>query len=214
MALHVADEIDVNVPAQAEGLERELVALAFLGADAEDAHAGILVTEHFAGVDAAHDGVVNQVNRFTFDVGAGIEQDEFLVRRRDDGGNAAAVHARNPAELEGRRGENATGVAEGNDAVGLAFVNQFHGAGDGAIAFAAQGGGRLVLHGKHFTGMNEVDPPVAQAGLFERGLNVVLVADEVDGGEMVVGFESAFNAFNDDLATVVAAHDIHCDAHS
>jgi hypothetical protein len=62
--------------------------------------------------------------------------------------------------------------------------------------------------------MNKVDPPVAQAGLFERGVKLGLVADEVDGGEMVVGFEGASNAFNDDLATVVAAHDIHCDAHS
>jgi hypothetical protein len=41
-----------------------------------------------------------------------------------------------------------------------------------------------------------------------------LVADKVDGGKVVVGLERAFDSLNDDLTTVVAAHDIHCDAHS
>jgi len=45
-------------------------------------------------------------------------------------------------------------------------------------------------------------------------VNVVRVADKMDAGKIGVGLESAYNAFNDDLATVVAAHDIHCDAHS
>jgi hypothetical protein len=43
---------------------------------------------------------------------------------------------------------------------------------------------------------------------------VFLVADEVNGSEVFVGFESSFDSFDDHFATVVATHDIHCDAHS
>ena len=40
-----------------------------------------------------------------------------------------------------------------------------------------------------------------------------LVADEVEGVMARIGFECPFGAFDDDPATVVATHDIHCDSH-
>jgi hypothetical protein len=41
-----------------------------------------------------------------------------------------------------------------------------------------------------------------------------LVADEIKRGDFFVGLKRQLCACNDDPATVVAAHDIHCDSHS
>ena len=48
----------------------------------------------------------------------------------------------------------------------------------------------------------------------QGGVDFGLVADEVKGGDFVVAFQRPFGAGDDDPATVVATHDIHCDSHS
>jgi hypothetical protein len=45
-------------------------------------------------------------------------------------------------------------------------------------------------------------------------MDVGLVADKEEGGNFIVAFQRPFGAGNDDPATVVATHDIHCDSHS
>ena len=52
-----------------------------------------------------------------------------------------------------------------------------------------------------------------QAGVLAGRLDRVLMADQENGGNARVGFQRAFDSFNDDPATVVATHDIHCDSH-
>ena len=44
-------------------------------------------------------------------------------------------------------------------------------------------------------------------------MDVSLVADKVEGGNFVVAFQRPFGTGDDDPATVVAAHDIHCYSH-
>jgi hypothetical protein len=75
------------------------------------------------------------VQRLAFHVRAGVEQHKFASLPRNDRGDAAAVHAGNAPDLERGRRENAAGVAERNQRVGLAFADQFGGAGDGRILF-------------------------------------------------------------------------------
>ena len=111
MAFDVADEVQVQLLAELEGSQRQFVAFGVFGADAQDADAGLLVAENLAGVDAAHDGKLREVQRLALDVGAGVQQHEFIFRRGDDRGDAAAVNAGNPAQLEGRGGEDAARVA-------------------------------------------------------------------------------------------------------
>ena len=45
------------------------------------------------------------------------------------------------------------------------------------------------------------------------GADFGFVADEKQGGDGAVCVECLFDAFDDDPATVVATHDIHCDSH-
>ena len=91
-------------------------------ADAQNAHARISAPQNFAGIDAAHHRELREVKRLAFDVRAGVEQDKFISLPGNDRGNAAAIHAGNAADLERGRREDAAGVAERNQGVGLAFV--------------------------------------------------------------------------------------------
>jgi hypothetical protein len=61
--------------------------------------------------------------------------------------------------------------------------------------------------------VDDFDAGIAQAGLGETGIDFVAAADEVQFGDFVIGLKRLFGAFNDDPGPVVAAHDIHHDAH-
>ena len=69
---------------------------------------------------------MGQMDGFALDVGAGIQQHKFLFRGRDDGGDSAAIDPRNAAQLEGRRGKDATRVARRNDRIHFTFTDQLH----------------------------------------------------------------------------------------
>ena len=169
--------------------------------------------EDFAGIDTAHHRKLREVNRFALHVGAGIQQDEFVFLPRHHRGNAAAVHAGDASDLEGAGGENAASVAEGNERIGLALADQFGGAGDGGIPFLAQRDDRLVRHLHHFRGVDDADAMVAKTARRQGGMDFLLVADEIDDGEVFAFLQGALHAGDDHTATVVAAHDIHCDSH-
>ena len=119
----------------------------------------------------------------------------------------------NAADLERGRRKNAAGVAERNERVGLAFADQFGGAGDGGILFFAERAGGFVVHLHDFAGVDDAHAMVAKAAGRQGGVDFGLVADEVEGGDFLVGLQRPFGACDDDPATVVATHDIHCDSH-
>ena len=213
VAFDVADEVQVQQLAELERFERQFVAFGVLGADAQNADPGILVAEDLARVNAAHDGVMGQVQGLALDVGAGIQQDEFMIRRGNDRGNAAPVNAGNPAQLESRGGEDAAGIAEGNHRIDLAFMHQLDRAGNRAILLLPQRGGGFVGHGQHLAGMDDTHAMVAEPALGQGGVDFTSVADQVEGGDSLVSLQSPLDAFDDHPATVVATHDIHCDSH-
>ena len=65
------------------------------------------------------------MNRFAFDICAGIKQDKFMFLPRNDRCDATPFHAGDAAHVERGRCENASGVAQRNQGVCLAFMNQF-----------------------------------------------------------------------------------------
>ena len=81
---------------------------------------------------------------------------------RNDRCDATPFHAGDAAHVERGRRENAPGVAQRNQGVGLAFVNQFRRAPDGAVAFPTERGGGLVVHFHDFTGVDDSHAMVAK----------------------------------------------------
>ena len=128
-------------------------------------------------------------------------------------GDAAALDTGDAPDLERGRREQAAGVAERNHGVGFAFADQFRGAGDGAVAFFAERAGGFFVHLHDFAGVNDAHAMVAETALGQRGVDFVLVADEKEGGDVLVVFQRLFDAGNDDATAVVAPHDIHCNSH-
>jgi hypothetical protein len=54
---------------------------------------------------------------------------------------------------------------------------------------------------------------VAKTAFGQRGVDLVLMADQKNGGDVFVVLQRLFDAGNDNAAAVVAAHDIHCNSH-
>jgi len=61
--------------------------------------------------------------------------------------------------------------------------------------------------------VDDADAVVAETARGQRGMDVGFVADKVDGGDVLILLQRAFHAGDDDTATVVTPHDIHCDSH-
>ena len=58
------------------------------------------------------------------------------------------------------------------------------------------------------------DAMVAKTTRRQRGVDCGLIADEKKRGDFFIGLKRELRARNHDSATMVAAHDIHCDSHS
>src|SRR5262245_10420448 len=97
------------------GPQRQLIAFGFLGADAEDADPWILVAQNLARIDAAHHRVMREICRRTFEVCSAVEEDKFIIRRRNNGGNTSTIHARNASKFERSSRKNSPGIARRND---------------------------------------------------------------------------------------------------
>jgi hypothetical protein len=138
---------------------------------------------------------------------------KFAALPRDDGGDAAAVHAGDTADLERGRREQAAGVAGRNQRVGLAFRDQLGGAGNGGILLLAQRGGRFVIHLDDFAGVDDPHAVVAEAAFGQGTMDFGLVADEEDRGDALVVLQGLLDAGDDNTTPMIAAHDIHCNSH-
>jgi hypothetical protein len=62
--------------------------------------------------------------------------------------------------------------------------------------------------------MNDLRPGIPQSDLLAGGADFGFIADEQDLADGRISFECAFDAFDNDRATVVATHDIHCNSHN
>ena len=85
VAFHVSDEVQVQGPAKLERLKRQFIALGLFRANAQNADPWILVAKDFAGVNAAHHGVMRQVQGFALDISAG-RPGFFRRREQIEGG--------------------------------------------------------------------------------------------------------------------------------
>ncbi len=61
--------------------------------------------------------------------------------------------------------------------------------------------------------MDNVDAIIPQTRCADGSLNFVLLANQMERADLLVSFERAFDAFDDNPAAVVATHDIHYDSH-
>ena len=210
---HVANEIQIDPFAKLESFECEFVAFVVFGAVAQNADARFFPTENFAGLDAAHDGEMQKMQRTAFDARAGIQENEFIFRGGDDGDNRWTIHAGQLAQTDGGSGDQPARVAWGNDRIGFSGLDQFNGAKDRTIFFSSETFDGFVHHGENLSRVNNFQAAILKLAASERGLNFLLLADEKQFADFGVGGQGEFDPIDDDAAPVVATHDINCDSH-
>ena len=164
-------------------------ALVRLGAVAQDADARVLVAENLAGVDAAHDGEIEQMLGRHSTLAPESSRTNSFSGARDDRGDAGTVQPGQRAQADHGGGDNPAGVAGGNQGVGLALLEQVHGAAEWSNPFCgatpSTGLSSMVttsLAWRTWTrGSRAAD---ARHG----GLDFVLAADEIKLGDAGVGW--------------------------
>jgi hypothetical protein len=54
---------------------------------------------------------------------------------------------------------------------------------------------------------------VAKSALGQGGMDFTPIANQIEGGNSLVGLQGPLGTLDDHPASVVATHDIHCDSH-
>ena len=62
--------------------------------------------------------------------------------------------------------------------------------------------------------MDDANAMIAKTARWQRRMNCGLIADKKKCGNLLIGLKRELRARDDNPATVVATHDIHCDSHS
>ncbi len=163
MPLDIAAEIHAGALDEVEGLLGHLVALAVLGADAEQPHDRVRLPQHRLRIGAPHDGELGEPGGVAVHVGAGVDQQQRPVARRQHCGDGGARHALDPPQAEERRGRKGARVAGGDGRLGLAVLDQRDAAVDRGVLFLAHGGRRCVLHADHLGRVGHPQPVALDA---------------------------------------------------
>jgi len=104
---------------------------------------------------------------------AGVEEHKFIFSCR---GMIVAMQPRSTPEMrpsfESGRRKNATGVAEGNDRIGLAVMDEFGAATNGTVALFAKRGDGPFVHRHDFAGMNDLKRADHDNRRNQRGLDL------------------------------------------
>jgi hypothetical protein len=92
-------------------------------------------------------------------------------------------------------------------------MNEFHRSHDRTVFFPSHRRDRFVFHGQYFAGMHDADAVIAEASFGKRGLDLGAASYKVKGVHSLIIVNCANRSLNDDAATMVATHDIHCNPH-
>ena len=208
--LHVPDEAERRCLEQAVRFARQLVALAFLLADREQPHARRRQAEADAGVDAAHDGELQQVLGPALDAGAHVEQDGGMPACRDGDCERRPIDARQHPEGAVCRDNRRAGVTRAEERSRLPAGDQPGCDGDRRVRLAAQRRRRRIGHRDRLGGVDHLHAgaiDIRMPGNF--GLDLAGRPDERHAEiEMPRGRE---RAVDDVTRREVAAHGVNCD---
>ena len=61
--------------------------------------------------------------------------------------------------------------------------------------------------------MDDTNPVIAKTSMGQGSVDFGLIANEIKSGDLFIGQQRAFSAFDDDAAAVVPAHNIYSQAH-
>ena len=134
-------------------LEKGLVALALFFADSEQAHLGLYVALNVFGIDSPHDAELEELDCLAFDVCPHINHNGVSVNRGKEGGDGRPKDSLQGPKNQCGGGQGRTGVAGGEDGVGLSVLNHLHGHPDGRVLLATQSLGRRLVHTHHLGGV-------------------------------------------------------------
>ena len=131
MALDITTKVEHALLQHFENFLRQIAPFDVFAADRHEADRRFLITEYVAGINRAHDRILQEMLGLGVAICAGIDEDKDIRLRWNDGSNAGPVDARQSAELDRGRGDGGAGVSRADDRARLALFHQIDGAADG-----------------------------------------------------------------------------------
>ena len=163
-AFDVAAEVEAGgVAEHVEDLAGYFGAFAFFLAVAHETDDWVFDAEEVLHVDAAHDGLLEEVDGAAVDAGTGVDEEAGAVEVREGSADGGAFDAAEGAEFDGGGGDGCAGVASADDGLGAALFDEIGGDGDGAVLFLADGFDGAVVHVDDLGGVDDFDARVVEA---------------------------------------------------
>src|SRR5262249_1643518 len=144
-------------------LERELVALARLLADREEAHLRVGDSEDLLGEDRSHVAELEQVLGSRVGIRTRVEHDAEPAPGRHDDRDRGPIDAGQATELEQARGEHGAGVACRDDSVGIAGADCPASGDERAVRLPTYRLARLLVHLDHVWRLDELEAARVEA---------------------------------------------------
>jgi hypothetical protein len=142
----VAYKVDRGGLEQLVCLPRQVVALALLLADRQEANPRGCAADRDARVRSAHDRELHEVLRTALDGGAGVEQDRRLTSSWNDGGESRTIDPGETAECGVRRHHRGAGVPGAEERRCGVGADGLRGNANRRVRLAAKRGGRWFRH--------------------------------------------------------------------
>ena len=185
------------------------VALAFLFADAEKAHAGGFLIEDVPGEGVAHQAELKDVIGLAIDGGTHVQQDDGFLFRGEERREGGAFHAGDAAHDEHAARDGGSGVTRADNALGRAVAHKAAGDLDGGVLLPAQDVRRLFVHARDFGGMDDFQIHPRGGESVQFAVKCSLVPDKENFGS---GLAGGLNRSGDDHGrTEIASHGVDGD---
>ncbi|OIQ64435.1 hypothetical protein GALL_540130 [mine drainage metagenome] len=191
------------------------MALVFLGADIQQAHARPHQLQPVARIRRAHHGILQQVFGIGLDVGADVQHhvEAALVARGPKAGDRRAIDAGDLAQPDHRQRHQRAGIARRNAGTGFTAFDQINSHAHGRIFFVAHRQCRRLIHPHHFRGMMNTQTRICLRMMdAQLRLDRVLQANQYDIERRIARktFQCGRHGHN---LSVIATRRINCHCH-
>ena len=216
-AFDIADEMNARrLFEQLEGLLGECRALFLLLAVGHQPHLRVGDAQHVAREGGAHHRVGHEMLGLGIGVRPGVQNVAKPVLVGNGRRDARAVHSGKGAQFQRGGGHGGTGVAGGNESLGLAFLHHVHRDVDRRLLLAPHGFRAGLGHADGLGRVHDAHPPVPQIQALPRALGTqnLLVTHQKQVFQPRVIAQGVNRPSDVDGGRVVPAHGVQCDFHA
>ena len=214
VAFDVAAEVERAALQHLEDFFRQVGAFHILAANRHQTDRGILVAEHVARIDRAHDRRIGADVRARASLFAPASiRTKIFVSEGKMAAMPGPIDSRQGAQFDRRRGDGGAGVARADNRGRFALFHKINRAADGRVFLAPDGIDGAIGHLDNLGRMHDLDPAIVAFVLLQLGFDLRGVADEKEFVDLRIFAQCQDRAADEIWWPEIAAHGVQSDFH-